>query len=186
VTTRKCANCPVREATAVLAGSAIRAETRFSRCPKAAKATVYRKAVFRDRNQTIKRTLFTVERRPDALHGVFQSLNRHEFTQNCPNLVLSNRTILTLSCRHPHLTAVDEPAAKFSVLSKGESENLAVLRAKAGGSQLVAGLLDLQAGLLDDAERQFDGLRQSENQTDEGKAFLAKVIAEVKTLKGDL
>jgi len=84
------------------------------------------------------------------------------------------------------LTAVDEPAAKFSVLSKGESENLAVLRAKAGGSQLVAGLLDLQAGLLDDAERQFDGLRQSENQTDEGKAFLAKVIAEVKTLKGDL
>jgi len=66
VTTRKCANRRVREATAVLAGSAIRAETRFSRCPKAAKTTVYRKAVFRDRNQTIKRTLFTLERRPDA------------------------------------------------------------------------------------------------------------------------
>ena len=83
-----------------------------------------------------------------------------------------------------HLTAVDELAVKFSVLS--ESENLAGLKAKAGGSQLVAALLDLQAGLLDDAERKFDGLRQNQDQTDEGKAFLAKVIAEVRTLKGDL
>ena len=66
VTTRKCANCPVREAAAMLARSAIRAETQFSRCPKAAKPTVFRKALFRDRNQTIKRTLFTFERRPDA------------------------------------------------------------------------------------------------------------------------
>jgi hypothetical protein len=81
--------------------------------------------------------------------------------------------------------AVDEPAAKFSVLSRGESENLAGLKTKASGSQLVAGLLDLQAGLLDDAERKFDELRQTENQTDEGKSFLKKVITEVKTLKGD-
>jgi hypothetical protein len=80
---------------------------------------------------------------------------------------------------------VDETAAKFSVLSKGESENLAGLKAQAGGSELVAGLLDLQAGLLDDAEQKFDGLRQRENQTDEGKAFLGKVVAEVKTLRGD-
>jgi len=49
--------------------SAIRAETRFSRCPKAAKATIHRKTLFRDRNQTINRTLFTMERRPDALRG---------------------------------------------------------------------------------------------------------------------
>jgi len=65
---------------------------------------VYRKALFRDRNQTIKRTLFTLQRRPDALRGVFQALNRREFTLNtlnCPICVLSNRTILTLSCRHP-------------------------------------------------------------------------------------
>jgi hypothetical protein len=33
-------------------------------------------------NQTIKRMLFTLERRPDALRGVFQPLNRHEFTLN--------------------------------------------------------------------------------------------------------
>jgi hypothetical protein len=65
---------------------------------------VYRKALFRDRNQTIKRTLFTLRRRPDALRGVFQALNRRELTLNtlnCPICVLSNRTILTLSCRHP-------------------------------------------------------------------------------------
>ena len=39
-----------------------------------------------------------------ALRGVFQPLKRREFTlnpKNCPVLVLSNRTILTLSCRHP-------------------------------------------------------------------------------------
>lgn len=82
-------------------------------------------------------------------------------------------------------TAVDEAPAKFFVLSGGESESLAGLKSKAGGSQLVAGLLDLQAGLLDDAERKFDQLRQTENQTDEGKSFLKKVITEVKTLKGD-
>jgi hypothetical protein len=55
-------------AAAMLARSAIRAETRFSN----------RKALFRDRNQTIKRTFFTLERRPDAL----RSLNRCEFTLN--------------------------------------------------------------------------------------------------------
>jgi hypothetical protein len=49
---------------------------------------VYRKALFRDRNQTIKRTLFTLQRRPDALRGVFQALNRREFTLN--TLKLSN------------------------------------------------------------------------------------------------
>ena len=85
-----------------------------------------------------------------------------------------------------HLTTNDEPAAKFAVLSKNESENLAASKANAGGSQLVTGLLDLHAGLLDDAEKQFDGLRLSENQTDEGKAFLEKLITKVKTLKGDL
>jgi hypothetical protein len=37
--------------------------------------TVYGKALFRDRNQTIKRTLFSLERRPDALRGVFQPLS---------------------------------------------------------------------------------------------------------------
>ena len=51
-----------------------------------------------------KRPFFTLERRPDALNGVFESLNRRELTLNALNCliwVLSNRTILTLSCPHP-------------------------------------------------------------------------------------
>ena len=39
-----------------------------------------RKGLFRDRNQTIKRMLFTLERRLDTVRGVFHSLNRREFT----------------------------------------------------------------------------------------------------------
>ena len=49
---------------------------------------VHRKALFRDRNQKIKRRLFALERRPDALRGVFQPLNQREFTLNA--LKLSN------------------------------------------------------------------------------------------------
>jgi hypothetical protein len=43
---------------------------------------------FRDRNQKIKRRLFALERRPDAIRGVFQPLNQREFTLNA--LKLSN------------------------------------------------------------------------------------------------
>jgi site-specific recombinase XerD len=41
---------------------------------------------------------------PSAVSSSFQLLNRRKFTLNalnCPIWVLSNRTILTLSCRHP-------------------------------------------------------------------------------------
>ena len=41
-----------------------------------------KKALFRDQNQTIKRTLFTLQRRPDAFRGVFQPFNGREFTLN--------------------------------------------------------------------------------------------------------
>jgi hypothetical protein len=47
---------------------------------------------------------FTLEPRPDAPCGLFQLLNRRKFTLsalNCAIWVLSNRTILTLSCRQP-------------------------------------------------------------------------------------
>ena len=72
MTTRKCANCPAREASAMVARSPIRAGTRFSRCSDAANVTVHRKALFRARNQTNKRALFTLELRPNAIRGVFQ------------------------------------------------------------------------------------------------------------------
>ena len=57
----------------------------FQGASEVAKVAVYRKALFRDRNQTIKRTLFTLEPRPDALRGVFQPLNRRKFTLNALN-----------------------------------------------------------------------------------------------------
>jgi hypothetical protein len=82
VTTRKCANCPVRDAAAMLARSAIHD---FKGASEVAKVAVYRKALFRDRDQTIKRTLFTLAPRPDALRGVFQPLNRRKFTLNALN-----------------------------------------------------------------------------------------------------
>jgi hypothetical protein len=81
VATRKCANCPVREAAAMLAQQ-FELEHDFQGAPEAAKVTAYRKVLFRDRNQTIKRMLFSLERRPDALRGVFRPLNRRAFTLN--------------------------------------------------------------------------------------------------------
>jgi hypothetical protein len=72
LTTRKCQNCPAHEAPASLGRSALRAVTRVSRRPEAAKASVYRKALFRDRNRTIKRALFTLERPPDGPRVIFQ------------------------------------------------------------------------------------------------------------------
>jgi hypothetical protein len=95
--------------------------------------TVHGKALFRDRNQTIKRTLFSLERRPDALRGVFQPLNRREFALNAynwPLWVLSNRTILTLSCRHPLKSSREDHRKQVDALLKSEARilNLEVSR----------------------------------------------------------
>ena len=67
------------------------------------------KICFAIKIRPIKLTLFTLQRRPDALRGVFQPLNRHEFTLdalNRPIWVLSNRTICALSCRHPKMATL--------------------------------------------------------------------------------
>jgi hypothetical protein len=69
----------------MLARSAIELEHDFQGASEVAKVAVYRKALFRDRNQTIKRTLFTLAPRSDALRGVFQPLNRRKFTLNALN-----------------------------------------------------------------------------------------------------
>jgi hypothetical protein len=82
VTTRKCQNCPAYEAPPALGRSAVRAGTRFSRRPEAAKATVYRKALFCDRNQIIKWALFALERRPDGPPRCLSAAQAGEFTLN--------------------------------------------------------------------------------------------------------
>jgi hypothetical protein len=90
----------------MLARSAIRAETRFSRCPGSGEdGSVQKSFVSRSKSDN-QAHAFHLATTPDALRGVFQALNRREFTLNtlnCPICVLSNRTILTLSCRHPYL-----------------------------------------------------------------------------------
>ena len=72
---------PFAKLTAMAPRSTIRVETRFSRSSPG-ESDIYRNALFRNRSQTIKRTLFTLERRPDAFCSVFHSLNRREFTLN--------------------------------------------------------------------------------------------------------
>ena len=97
----------------------------------ASKVAVYRKALFRGRNQTRKRTLFTLGPRPDALRSVFQPLNRRKFTLNalnCPIWVLSNRTILTLSCRHPNEALRQNYRSLLCATSKRRDDEPCLLR----------------------------------------------------------
>ena len=104
MTTRKCANCPLAKLRRCSRVQQFELEHDFQGASEVAKVAVYRKALFRHRNQTRKRTLFTLKPRGDARRGDFQPLNRRKFTQNalnCPIWVLPSRTILTLSCRHP-------------------------------------------------------------------------------------
>jgi len=72
---------------------------------------VYRKALFRHRNQTRKRTLFTLKPRRDARRGDFQPLNRRKFTLNALNFVLGSNgaenrfkepiVLLAVNCVYP-------------------------------------------------------------------------------------
>jgi hypothetical protein len=71
---------------------------------------VHRKALFRDRNQKIKRRLFALERRPEALRGVFQPLNQREFTLNA--LKLSNLDSLEPDNSDPFVSSPQEEWAK--------------------------------------------------------------------------
>jgi hypothetical protein len=73
------AHSAVREGSAALVVGQFEPVTRFSRRPEAAKLTVYRKALFRDRNRT---TFLTWSDHQMALRGVFQPLKQREFTLN--------------------------------------------------------------------------------------------------------
>ena len=85
VRTRKCANCPAREAAAMLARSAIRAGTRFSRCHGGGEGGSVKKSSVSRSESDNQAHAFTLERRLNALRGVCQPLNRREFTLNALN-----------------------------------------------------------------------------------------------------
>ena len=106
MTTRKCANCPVREATAMLARSAIRARTRFSRCLGGGEGSSVQKSSV-SRSQSGNQCRFSPwndDQMPPAVSFTRSiGANSRSRPKIVPTLVLSNRTILTLSCRHPVL-----------------------------------------------------------------------------------
>jgi anti-sigma factor RsiW len=78
---------------------------------------------------------------------------------------------------------MEEPQAKFAVLSQGELTQLKTSKSEAGGDRLIDGLLNLKAGLLDDAQADFRSLLAEPGQTSAGKDFLNRIIGEIDRLK---
>lgn len=78
---------------------------------------------------------------------------------------------------------MEEPPAKFTVLSEDEFVHLNDLKKANPENQLIEGLLDLRMGLLDDAKDHFQNLLEEPNQTAEGKVFLLSLIEGIEKLK---
>jgi hypothetical protein len=77
----------------------------------------------------------------------------------------------------------EEPPARFSVLSEEELARLNEADQANQGDQLIDGLLDLQVGLLDDAEADFQALLDEPSQTSEGKTLLRRLVQGAEKLK---
>ncbi|HEX5731199.1 MAG TPA: zf-HC2 domain-containing protein [Blastocatellia bacterium] len=75
------------------------------------------------------------------------------------------------------LPRADAPAAKFKVLEAAKSAELERARRAHGGSRLVLGVLYAQAGLLDDAEREFELLAQANPQSRIARRLLDRLRA---------
>jgi hypothetical protein len=73
--------------------------------------------------------------------------------------------------------------AKFGVLSEYESARLDASKKEARSDQFIDGLLNLKAGLLDDAEADFESLLASPTQSAAAKDFLGRMIQEIRRLK---
>jgi anti-sigma factor RsiW len=78
---------------------------------------------------------------------------------------------------------IEQAQAKFAVLSEEDLTNLIVLRKSAQGDRLIGGLLDLNAGLLDSAQSDFEILLADPGQPANAKAFLQGMITEIGRLK---
>jgi Putative zinc-finger len=78
---------------------------------------------------------------------------------------------------------IEEAQAKFAILSVEDLTNLKVLRKSAQSDRLIGGLLNLNAGLLDAAQSDFEYLLADPGQTSAAKDFLNRVIEEIKQLK---
>jgi anti-sigma factor RsiW len=78
---------------------------------------------------------------------------------------------------------IEQAQAKFAVLSAEDLTNLNVLRKRAQGDRLIGGLLNLNAGLLDAAQGDFEILLADPSQSANAKAFLQGMIGEIARLK---
>ena len=78
---------------------------------------------------------------------------------------------------------IEQAQAKFAVLSEEDLTNLNVLRKRAQGDHLIGGLLNLNAGLLDAAQSDFEILLADPGQSASAKAFLQGMITEIGRLK---
>ncbi|MBV9878073.1 MAG: zf-HC2 domain-containing protein [Verrucomicrobia bacterium] len=78
---------------------------------------------------------------------------------------------------------IEQAQAKFAVLSTEDVSNLNVLRKSAQGDRLIGALLNLNAGLLDTAQGDFEILLADPGQSTNAKSFLQGMIAEIWRLK---
>ena len=79
---------------------------------------------------------------------------------------------------------IEQAQAKFAVLSEEEIARLNPLRKSAQGDRLIGGLLNLNSGLLDAAQSDFEYLLADPGQTEKAKLFLRGIITEIRRLKG--
>ncbi|HTD15732.1 MAG TPA: zf-HC2 domain-containing protein [Chthoniobacterales bacterium] len=78
---------------------------------------------------------------------------------------------------------IEQAQAKFALLSDQAMARLNTLKKGVRDDRLLDGLLNLNAGLLDDAQREFEYLLADPGQSINAKDFLRRVIAEIQWLK---
>jgi anti-sigma factor RsiW len=78
---------------------------------------------------------------------------------------------------------IEQAQAKFALLSEQAMARLNALKKGVQGDRLLDGLLNLNAGLLDDAQREFEYLLGDPKQPEDAKVFLREVISDIQRLK---
>jgi hypothetical protein len=79
---------------------------------------------------------------------------------------------------------IQEPQAKFAVLGQAELTRLTASKTGVQNNRLIDGLRNLKAGLLDDAQADFESLLSEPDQAPAAKDFLNRMIQEIEQLKG--
>ena len=78
---------------------------------------------------------------------------------------------------------MEEPQAKFAVLGAGQLAQWTAVKKALPNDRLIDGLLKLKAGLLDEAQADFESLLADPDQTTTAKSFLKRMIQEIERLK---